>query len=266
MPILQAKDAGIIGLPSDVKEAGQRVDLKPDRFILAVETKGYRLAWHRAARCPCASVNVQTDQADPNCTLCDGTGWLLFKPVGAVTDTMITGDLDATQTAIVGSTGAVIKGILSGITNKMVPYDQVVARLEGTMMLTVRPENKLGYYDRICNLDATVAYCQLKAAGSGNTLSMRYPIRDINLLRSETAAYVVTTDFTIVAGNIVWETGRAPASGTQLVCHYLTHPFWRVVDHPHAARLTPVRFKSATEDPRPLPVNAVLKYEWMLSA
>jgi hypothetical protein len=266
MPILKASDAGSVGLPSGVKEAGQRVDFKPDKFVLQIETKGYRLAWNRAARCPCASVNTQTDQADPNCSLCTGSGWLLFKPAGAVTDEKITGDIDATQQVIVGSTGAVIRGIVSGITNKYVPYDQVIARLEGTSMLTVRAENKLGYYDRICNLDATIAYCQLKDAGSGSTLSMRYPIRDINLLRSASAVFVVDTDFTIVAGNIVWESGRAPASGTQLVCHYLTHPYWRVVDHPHAARLTPVKFKSAVDVPQPLPVSAVLKYEWMLDA
>jgi len=188
----------------------------------------------------------------------------MFKPAGAVTDEKIIGELDAIQTVIVGSTAAVIKGVMSGITNKFVPYDQVVARLEGISMLTVRAENKLGYYDRICNLDATVSQCELKDAESGSTLSMKYPIRDINLLRSESTVYVVTTDFTIVAGDISWVSGRAPTAGTQLVCHYLTHPYWRVMDHPHAARLTPVRFKSATEDPRPLPVSAVLKYEWLL--
>ena len=265
MPILRAADAGVVGLPDGVKEAGQRVDFKPDKFTLAVETKGYRLAWSRAARCPCVGVNTQTDQANPNCVLCSGKGWLLFQPTGAVVDTEIIGELDATQTVIVGSTAAVIKGIMSGITNKYVPYDQVVARLEGVSMLTVRAENKLGYYDRICNLDATVTQYELKDAGSESTLSMRYPIRDINLLRSESAVFVVDTDFTIVAGDISWVSGQAPAAGTQLACHYLTHPYWRVMDHPHAARLTPVKYKSTSEDPRPLPVSAVLKYEWMLS-
>jgi hypothetical protein len=264
MPVLTSASAGAVGLPSGVKEQGQRVDFKPDKFTLAVETKGYRIAWSRATRCPCAGVNTQTDQANPNCTLCDGKGWLLFKPAGAVTDEKIIGELDATQSVIVGNTAAVIKGLMSGITNKYVPYDQVVARLEGVSMLSVRPENKLGYYDRICNLDATVSYSQLKDAGSDPTLSLRYPIRDINLLRSESDVFVVGTDYTIVAGDIVWESGKAPAAGTQLVCHYLTHPYWRVMDHPHAARLSPVKFKSATEDPRPLPVSAVLKYEWML--
>jgi hypothetical protein len=263
MPILTSAAAGVVGLPSGVKEAGQRVDFRPDKIVLQLETKGYRLAWNRAARCPCAPVNAQTDQADPNCSLCDGKGWLLFKPAGAVTDEKIIGELDAIQTLIVGSTGAVIKGVMSGITNKYVPYDQVVARLEGVSMLTVRAENKLGYYDRICNLDATVSQCELRDAGSGN-LSMKYPIRDINLLRSASATFVKDTDFTLVSGDIVWESGSAPSSSTQLVCHYLTHPYWRVMDHPHAARLTPVKFKSATEDPRPLPVSAVLKYEWML--
>lgn len=264
MPILKAADAGSIGLPTGVKESGKRVDLRPNEFVLAIETKGVRLAWSRAARCPCEGVNTQTDQSNPNCSLCSGDGWLLFKPAGFVTDTKITGDLDATHQVILGSTGAVIRGLFSGITNKFVPYDQVVARLEGISMLSVRPENKLGYFDRICNLDATVAYGQLKDAGSGSTLSMQYPIRDINLLRSESAVYVKTTDFTIVAGDISWVSGRAPSEGTQLVCHYLMHPCWRVMDHPHAARMTPVKFKSTANDPKPLPVSAVLKYEWMV--
>ena len=262
MPILTSASAGIVGIPAGEKEAGKRVDFKPAAFEVAIETKGIRLAWHRAAICPCSTSNDQTEQSDPNCSLCGGDGYLEFQPVGAITDTKIIGDLDATQTAIVGSTGAVIRGVVSGITSKFTPYDQVLARIEGMAMLTVRPENKLGYYDKICALDGTVAYCQLVDAGSGSTLSLRYPIRDINLLRSEDTVYVVTTDFTIVAGDISWVVGQAPTAGTQLVCHYLTHPCWRVVDDPHAARITPVKFKTDANDPSPLPVSAVLKYDW----
>jgi len=35
---------GVIGLPAGNKEAGQRVDLKADKFDLMIETKGPRVA------------------------------------------------------------------------------------------------------------------------------------------------------------------------------------------------------------------------------
>jgi len=261
--------AGTIGIPAGMKEQGKRVDFKPDEFALLIETKGYRVAWRRAAICPCNPINDQTDQANPNCELCDGTGWILFRPMGAIVDEDTIGELTATQETIVAE-AAVIRAVMANFNNADKPWDTVAARVEGTSMVTVRAENVLGYYDRITNLDTTLAYSQLVEANGGSTLETRYPVVGVNLLRSEDDEYEVDADFTSEAGVITWRSGFEPPVGTRMVAHYLCHPVWRIIEHPHATRLTPVKFKTSSPvtpqgDPKPLPVQGLAKYEWLPS-
>jgi len=269
MPTFPAQ-AGAIGIPAGLKEEGKRVDFKPDDYALLIETKGYRISWERSAQCPCTGNNDQTDQADPNCSLCSGKGWIQFKPVGAVVNDLIIGELTTLQTKVIGTNGAVVRGVMSGIVNTMKPWDKVQARLEGTLQVSVRSENKLGYWDKLTNLDAVVVYSQLLDSSGTLTDTLRYLADGINLLRSDTTTYVEGTDFNLVDGDIVWVSGQEPAADSRLVCHYLTHPTWRVIEHPHAMRVTPVKFKTAKPttpqgDPRDLPVQAVVKYEWLAS-
>lgn len=261
---------GAVGLPANVKEQGKRVDFRPNDFVLAIETKGYRLAWSRVSLCPCTPLNDQTDQSNPNCVLCEGSGWLKFKPNSFAIDTKIVGDLDALQLKIIGSNSVVIRGVMSGFNAKDNPYESIGRRLEGTSMVSVRHENKLGYHDRLVNLDSTIPYSQVLEAGDpAVALTLSYPARQINLLRSESTLYSEGSDFDLVAGDIVWSSAmgaNVPDEGTRLACHYDTHPAWRVVEHPHALRLTPVKYKTTTPggDPTPLPVQATVKYEFLL--
>jgi hypothetical protein len=66
----------ITGLPSGVKERGQRVDFRAEQFDLVIQTKGQRMWWSRAAVCPCRN-NPQTDQPDVVCGLRKGTALAL---------------------------------------------------------------------------------------------------------------------------------------------------------------------------------------------
>jgi hypothetical protein len=259
--------AGRIGIPEGLKEAGKRVDIKPDDFALLIETKGYRTAWKRAAQCPCVPNNEQTDQAEPNCTLCNGQGWILFQPMGAITDEEIIGTLTDTQRAVLQDSAA-IRAVMANFNNANQPWDQITARVEGTAMITVRAENVLGYYDRITNLDATIVFSQILESIAGETLETRYPVVGVNLLRSEDQIFEVDSHFTLEAGVITWREGQEPGAGVRMVAHYLCHPVWRIIEHPHALRLTPVKYKTATPttpqgDPTPLPVQGLAQYEWL---
>ena len=265
--------SGVQGLPAGVKEIGQRVDFKPNVFVLAVETKGYRIAWSRGALCPCAPVNDQTQQPDPNCTICRGSGFFYFAPALATVDELKVGTLTSIQKRIVNDEAAVIRSIMTGIGTQWQQYDPIGSRMEGTMNATVRHENQLGYHDRITNLDSIIVYQEILDALDPNAtliLKPRYPIVTVNLLRSETTVFTSPTDFTIDAnGDIAWvSVGQAPAKGTRLVLHYLCHPTWLVVEWPHSVRLTPVKQKKPKPltplgDPIPLPIQAIIKYEFL---
>jgi len=269
MPVLKMDKAGVIGLPTGIKDI-TRADFRNDMWIRAIEAKGYRVAWSRTAQCPCKSVADQTDQADPNCTLCNGAGWIFFRPEGAVVNPKIIGPLDAIQQVVVNDNAAVIHGIMTGFGNAKKPWEALGPRLEGTSNLTVRAENKLGYYDRITCLDAKIVYSQLiKVISPSLTIKTKYPVVSMNLLRTKTQVFVLGTDYQVVNGDIVWVSGRAPAKDELLVCHYLCHPTYRVIEHPHNTRLTLTKFKikqplTPQGEPTDLPVQAVLRYEFLL--
>ena len=259
-------NAGTLGLPAGIKDK-PRVDFTPSDFVRVIEAKGYRVAWQRASPCPCAPINAQTDQVNPNCTLCRGQGWILFKPASAVTDTRTIGELTALQ-AKLAQNAAVVRAIMTGLTATKYPYQDIGPRLEGQLNVTMRPENKLAYYDRIVNLDSVAVYAEITATDDSGVLPLRYPATHVNLLRSESSIYTEGTHYSIVAGDVTWQSGAITA-GTRVVCHYLTHPSWRVIEHPHNVRLTQVKAKTPAPvtpagDPSDLPVQAIAKLEFLL--
>lgn len=273
--------SGIIGLPDGTKESGTRVDFDPDDFNVVIETKGYRVAWSRAAYCPCASVNDQTKQPDPNCLICRGSGWLYFAPTMASTSTLKVGKLDDVQTRIVNDDAAAIYAIMSGITEQKHPYDPIGSRITGQNVATVRAENKLGYYDRITNLDSLIVYSELlDALDPTLPLKTRYPIVRVNLLRSFTTVFQgvdtptpTSGDFSLSSdGDILWNTANSGASIPKkdeiLGIHYLCHPTWLVMEYPHAIRLTPTKFKqkkptAPAGTPTELPIQARIQLEFL---
>jgi hypothetical protein len=269
MVTLRKDQPGAVGLPPGIKDI-TRTDFRNDMWIRAIEAKGYRIAWGRTAQCPCKSVSTQTDQADPNCDLCHGGGWLFFRPANAVVNPRIIGPLTPIQQRVVANNAACIHGIMTALSNTKRAWEHAGPRLEGMSMVTVRAENKLGFYDRITCLDARIVYSQLfKVLDRAAPLVTRYPIVQINLLRSIDTTYVEKADFDLVVGDIVWRTGKAPAVDTPLVAHYLCHPTWRVMEHPHATRVTLTKFKQKEPltpqgEPQDLPVQAMLKYEFLV--
>lgn len=269
-PVITMPAVPALGLPAGTKEAGKRVDFKPDDFDLLIETKGYLLAWTRAAMCPCAPVTPQTEQPDPNCDLCNGSGWFYFGDQKGIRDWNEIGDLNDLQKHIIVSNDAmVIRGVGTSIQNTLNPWDKLGNWMSGMMQITVRHQNKLAYYDKLIGLDTEITYSEIVEADGTEALSTRYPTTGVNLLRSETVTYTPNVDYALdQQGSILWKTGKAPDAGTRLSVHYLCHPTWLVVEHPHVARTSPVKFKTATPqtprgDSRRLPIQAVVKLDFI---
>lgn len=259
--------APILNIPVGVKQTGQRVDFKPEQFELIIETKGYLLAWTRAGICPCISPSDGTQQPDPNCSICDGQGLTYFgtSTPQDLTDYTFT---DLQQSIIDDQNAMIIRGVITNITNTQDRIDQISNWVEGDANLTVRADNKLGYLDRVVGLDCKIAYTERLEADGTSTLSTRYPVIEMNQLRSYSSVYVLDTDFEIaIDGSITWLTGP-PEVDTVLSAHYLCHPTWIIINHPHAARVSSRLYKTPTPttptgDPIDLPVQAVIRYEFL---
>lgn len=269
-PILTMPTTPVLGLPAGEKDAGQRVDFKPSKFDLMIENKGYLLAWTRACWCPCEPVATQTKNPDPNCTLCDGTGWTYFGGNVVQDFDVEAWDLDVIQKKIIADNSAmVIRGIISGIGAKHEPYDKLGNWVEGSMQVTTRYENKLAHYDKLVCLDSEICYSEILTADGTAITAARYLITGINHLRSMTKVYVADTDYQINAlGQVEWLSGNEPVVGTRLAIHYLCHPAFLVIEHPHVIRTTPQKFKTLKPktpmgNPRGLPIQAVVRYDFL---
>lgn len=266
LKIPKTEKPGAISLVGQgLKEAGRRVDFRPGELVIAIETKGYRLAWSRNTHCPCAPVNSQTDQSDPNCTLCGGTSWISFRPNNAVIDMRVVGALDALQLRILTETNAsLIRGIMTGISMNASTWDKVGPRVEGVVSVTARSENKLGYYDRLINLDSQMVYSQVfNLEDPEARLPTRYFPSWVNHLRSLTKVFEQDVDYTVDNGDVTFIAGRAPDVGERLSIHYLCHPPWRVIEHPHSIRTTPLHKKRKEQTEFDLPVSGIAKLEFL---
>lgn len=264
----------VTGLPATTKEAGQRVDFKPDKFDLLITTKGHRVWWSRAAPCPCRN-NPQTEQPDPTCDLCDGDGELLFLPEMGLE----TAETDKHGNPIEISDDRLSVGIdalMSGLTRDPQIFERFGAWVFGTVAVSTQAGNELGWRDRLEMRDTTINWMQLvKADGAGvikigtRLERLRYRALSVTLLRSLTTVFRQPGDYSINGlGQVEWANAAVtPAEGTILTVHYKVHPVYRVLDHPHAIRDTKVRIKARAADKaaqhRMLPTQCMAKLDFL---
>ena len=281
MTTINMPDVPELGGPVSEKDAGQRVDFKPNKFDLAIENKGYLLAWTRACVCPCIAVTEKTNQPNPNCPQCKGQGW--FYIGGNQTQDLSEYNFDVLQQKIIEDSNAmVIRGIITNVMNQYDTLDRLTNWQSGKLSLTVRSENKLALYDRIVVLDPEIVYSEVVVA-DGTALidigrdqnQVRYPVTGINHISGHApdtdapVAYEHGTDYAANdVGQIEWISGREPVAETRLALHYHCHPVFLVVEHPHVLRSTLKKFKIQTTktprgNPQPLPIQAVVQYEFM---
>jgi len=258
-----------IGLPSGLKEQGQRVDFREDKFITLIETKGVRLAWSKGSVCPCESVNQETGQPDPNCELCKGTGFLWFRPAGYVAP-KDAGDLDAVQqTILLDYEAVVIRGVVVSVMTQKKSYDTLGPWALGSFEVTTRPENRLGYYDRLIALDSVLPFSELATVDTDRVVKLRYPATCVNLVRSVAQEFLQNTDFQITKnGHLKFLPGRGPDAAVRLAVHYDHHPVLIVWEHQHAFRDSLTAFKQPVKttpqgNPQVLPIQSMARLEFL---
>jgi len=243
-------------------------DMELNKLIGSIETEGVRFAWTRAADCPCVGNNPQTRQPDPNCPLCHGLSVFYFGPENYVPPAAV-GTLTSLQKAILAVDGAVvIKGVMAKATQEFDLYDVLGRWYWGAMMVTVRPENKIGYYDRLVNLDTEVVYYQtVHYVAPAPTIPLRYRATAVNIVRSDTTIYREGQHFQNINGILTWIPTQVPSMNLNLSVHYQMHPTWVVMDHPHAARETGIRRKAPASVgeglPTPLPIQGHVRLEFL---
>lgn len=266
------------GLPTGVKEAGQRVDFKSDKFSLAIATKGYRMWWSRAGICPCRN-NSQTDQPLTTCELCNGHGYFYFLPeIGLdkyTTDSYGNPiQLNSTKDAVM------IQAIMTSANKDPQIFERFGEWIFGSIKITVEHANKFSYHDRLICVDALMAWSQLikydgneiiSVTGGYDQTGIRYPVVSVNLLRSTSQIFVENEDYYINdQGGITWiiSSTERPDEDEILSLHYNFNPVFNVIEYVYAFRDTLVFHKNKTaslaEQVNKLPIHAIGKLDFLI--
>lgn len=265
-------ESGVAGLPGGAATRFLRVDFRVEggdqysSFDSLIETKTPRLAWARATVCPCKGFNDQTEQTDPTCVFCNAKGWTYFKPPQYVVDESRLGTLDPLQNVLLEkANGVIIRGFFTNITATPDMFQALGNWAFGSAMLTVRPGNRLGYYDRIIQIDEIAVYSEIVVV-DGPIVKTRYPLRWLNYCMSLAQAYGDDDLVLYDDGVLKWKPGRQPAAGTRVSVHYMHHPVWVMIEYSNLVRTSLIQFRKATPqtpdgDILDLPIKLVMRRE-----
>jgi hypothetical protein len=253
-PTVQETDT----LPSD-QEIGpidkQRSDFRTNEFYRVIRQKGYFLKWRKAILCTC--VNSETEQANMNCTACDGSGFFYVDPID-------------------------IQGLMTNFNKKDDIYQRPGHWLSGDSVVTVEPQYRLGFRDSLEMKDSIMVFNEwmVKANREGvrANLADNYDAARYAIV-SAVAAFVDDsgspfrltegTHFTVTKEGLI----RWTASGNSVVedgsyvsIHYEFHPVWIVLSYPHALRDTVSTLKRANQTVEALPLQATVKLDYLNTA
>lgn len=272
-----APESPVVGLPASNK-GKPRIDFDVEKFDVQIETKGLRVAWSRAAVCPCTGINAQTDQPSPNCSLCQGTSFTYFRPPGYSLDAYpAIGALSEVQKYLINrsdSPGVVIRAASIGMERSETAYDRIGQWGEGSVNVTTRANHKLAHYDRLTYLDSVLAYSQTVIASNpaDTPVRLRFPALRVNFLRTEANRYEQDIDFVLDdEGRVCFLPNRAP-TGTNILfsVHYLHHPQFLVMTWLNAIRdslviqkRTAAQSRTPLGEHQQLPTRVMAKLEFL---
>lgn len=267
----------ITGLPAGTK-AQPRVDFKPSEFDVAIVTKGYRMYWSRGGICPCVN-NEQTEQPDPVCRLCHGDAYYYFLPDPAV---LAGATADAHGNPVVlnpAGDAILIPVLMTSLTQDVQVFEKFGEWIFGMARATTQPGNKLGYRDRLVAVDAEMTWAQvveydgsdkIVVVGERSKAGLRYAMITVNQLRSTAQVFKCPDDFTLTTqGEIAWQPGKKPPTGTRLALHGVIHPAWIVMDHVNAYRDTFLEggdIFARNQKRKEMPVHAVVKLDFLVNS
>lgn len=223
----------------------RRVDFKVTDFNDLITEKGYRLRWSQRVRCPC--VDPATQRGVEGCPQCDGRGNFYF-----------------------GFTE--IKGIITRQDKELQIGESVGALEPGDAYLTTSSNNKLGFQDRITNLDSVVMKMETLLHTETGTDQLSYPpVEPISYAawqptkNSNVIPLTEGADYSIDAntGIITWLNNNKPNDGSGVSFRYICHPVWLVWDVPNYVRDTFVKFGNPTDEWEAMPLRVRMRLEFL---
>jgi len=237
---------------SDAQVGKNRADFRVEKFRQVIRQKGYFLIWRKALLCTCR--NPETEQARADCDVCDSSGFFYIEPLK-------------------------VQGIMTNLEKKKDIYRHLGEWLEGTSMVTVEPEHRLGYRDSLEMVHSVMTFNEWIEKDNrrgtrsklpvnhdaaryriSRMLHLMFDVNDQPVSVEEGVQFRITKD-----GWIEWiGSGINIPAGTIFSANYEFHPVWVVINHPHGIRDTVADFKQAEPTAQAMPVQAAVKLDYLI--
>lgn len=209
----------------------QRVDFDPVAFSLLINEQGYDVVHEKANMCSCFKESIP----NAGCDVCKGSGWVY-------------------------NTSEEIKAIMTAI-GKNIEFGREGLGRIGTVNVTVLPEVRLAFRDRLTLLEGKIIYMQTVTGEGKTTVKLKYPIIDIEEVAALGVVYSVDTHYTVVDGNLNWVIGEPE----QYAVRYTTYPRWMILNFPNIVRGVQAKLKRPDVEYEEMPVRAIAKLEFMVT-
>jgi hypothetical protein len=270
--------------PAPAGESAERSLILPDEFSstkfgtwidynkidqLIDGRAAYDLTWARALRCSCFN-STQTDQPDPSCVVCDGTGLRYVHPHPEEFPEYC--EADGSVTAYGGQP---VRGLLEGVSLAPDFFSKPGDWYSGKARLTVKGSVEIGHFDRFVMLDSEIMFDQVISRTAGQLVvtvgrnpraQLRYPVVQVHALHTLTTRYRLRTDYTLDPnGEIRWVVGKGPPVG-YFSLRYSFHPVWHIIDFPRSiagARRSPKQTGLGKDVYAPMPLSATLALDFL---
>jgi hypothetical protein len=129
----------------------------------------------------------------------------------------------------------------------------------------VRAGNRVGYYDRIIQMDCVEPFSEIIQS---KELKTKYPVHSINFIGSLTQEFTNDDIVLFDDGTLGWKDGREPVEDTRISINYMHHPVWVVIEFLNANRTTLVKQRRAVVstpqgETLQLPIKVLIRREYL---
>lgn len=224
-----------------------RVDFDHTKFKKITDSKGYILDWYSGMICPCRK--DVTEQPISNCVNCGGSGFYFLDPVE-------------------------ITGIISSAVMQK-NYINWSEALQGTAYLSVQPDNKIGWMDKIVVKTALTSFSEVMTVyldGTTKKVKTHYSVDEITanykFLGATSPHYDIPINFIQVNPSVLNEliiTDDNVLVGDRITVLYKYNPTYLVIELLNDFRNTFVTKGYEDDRLKKLPLRALIKRMHLVS-
>lgn len=211
----------------------------PEMYKKAIQGKTLNFHWSRGVFCPCRTPT--TENPDPTCIRCIGSGWWYVNPYALL------------EREVPTKAFTEIQAVFAEVTVELNQLETAGHLPTGRGVLTVQSETPVGFHDRFAGVDQEMVWSELVTRGpdlvpvgkAGRTSeeqvsALRYEPAVIHYLADNETIYWPQEDYEIreatdtEPARLEWLEDRGPATGVIYAIHYTCRPIWIVESASHA--------------------------------